>query len=177
MQPSASDRTAVRSFAPVSRADARVLILGSMPGKASLDAGEYYAHPRNQFWTILGELFGFDPALPYAQRLEALHRARIAVWDVLATCIRPGSMDADIDHASAVANDLAAFLARHGSITDVFFNGTTAEACFRRHVMSTITAGTLRYHRLPSTSPAHAGLKLEQKLDAWRAVERVLAGN
>jgi hypoxanthine-DNA glycosylase len=73
----------VKSFAPIEKADAKILILGSMPGEASLKAGEYYAHPRNLFWRIMGELLGFDPSLPYKERIQALKSARIALWDVL----------------------------------------------------------------------------------------------
>jgi hypoxanthine-DNA glycosylase len=88
---------------------ARALILGSMPGAASLRAAQYYAHPRNQFWPIMGELVGADPALPYEQRLDRLTSAGIALWDVFARCEREGSLDAHIRDDTAVANDFAEF--------------------------------------------------------------------
>lgn len=162
--------TRVRSFAPVADAGATRLILGSMPGEASLRAGQYYAHPRNQFWLILGELLGVDPGVPYADRLEALVTSGIALWDVLRSCRRPGSLDAAIDRDSIVPNDFAAFFTRHPQVRRVYFNGATAEACFRRLVLPQLPAGSLVYERLPSTSPAHAALNYEQKLAAWRAV-------
>jgi hypoxanthine-DNA glycosylase len=157
----------VRSFAPIAGRGARVLILGSMPGAASLAAKRYYAHPHNAFWPILGKLLGFDPAAPYRRREQALKKARIAVWDVLQSCVREGSLDASIE--AEVANDFRAFLRMHPSITHVYFNGAKAEASFRRHVFARI-GRPLRYRRLPSTSPAHASLSMPRKLVAWRAI-------
>lgn len=168
--------TPVQSFPPAARADAQVLILGSMPGTASLAAVRYYAHPRNQFWPIMGALVGADAALPYPERLLALQGARIALWDVMASCVRPGSLDARIDSSSVVANDIAGFLEAHPAIHSVFFNGAAAEAAFRRHVLPTLTAlpRVPALHRLPSTSPAHAARGFEDKLEAWRAVTAAL---
>lgn len=160
----------MRSFAPVADAAARLLILGSMPGVESLRTGRYYAHPRNAFWRIMGELTGASPELPYAVRTRRLRLAGIALWDVLAACVRSGSLDAAIDEQSIIANDLVSFLAQHSRITHVFFNGATAERCFRVHVQPALEGGVLRLQRLPSTSPAHAALAYEQKLRAWRAV-------
>lgn len=157
----------IRCFPPVADpASARVLILGSMPGKASLDANQYYAHPRNQFWSIMGTLFGAHPALPYAERLAMLTGAGLALWDVLSSCERRGSLDSAIDLRSAQANDFAAFLGRHTGIRRVLFNGALAETCFRRDVM--LHVRPLDMLRLPSTSPAHAGLSATDKLHAWR---------
>ena len=158
----------LRSFPPVADpAAAHTLILGSMPGVASLAAGRYYAHPRNRFWPIMGALFGACPELPYDARLQALMRAGIALWDVLESCERPGSLDADIDLRSAQANDFADFFAAHPRIARVAFNGGTAERLFRRDSASGLRS--LELIRLPSTSPAHAGMPAEQTLAAWRA--------
>ena len=161
----------VRSFAPQFRADARVLVLGSMPGTASLAAAQYYAHPRNAFWPIMGALFGAGPELPYAQRLERLASAGIALWDVIGRCERAGSLDSAIAPASIEANDFAGLFAACPGIDHVFFNGTAAEPAFRRHVPGRIALPPLRFARLPSTSPAHAARGLGAKLAAWQAVK------
>ena len=161
----------VCSFPPIARADARVLVLGSMPGVASLSAGQYYAHRRNAFWPIMGALLGFDPLVHYAQRLAALQAAHISVWDVLQSCSRTGSLDASIARASEVANDFPRFFRQHPHIAHVFFNGTAAEAAFRRHVlpqMAQLVQNGLAMTRLPSTSPANAGCPYADKLAAWR---------
>lgn len=157
-------------FLPVAAPDARILILGSMPGQASLTAGRYYAHPRNAFWPIIGELFGFSPDLPYLQRLQLLQAAGIALWDVIAACERSGSLDADIVPDSVRANDFAAFFAVHRKIHDVFFNGAAAEQAFRRHVMPGLSVVGVSFRRLPSTSPAHAAQGYAQKLAAWSVI-------
>lgn len=160
----------IRSFEPISNANARILILGSMPGKKSLEQNQYYAHPANTFWKIMGELAGAAPELPYAQRLEALTSNGIALWDVLASCERKSSLDSHIANESA--NDFASFFARHPHITRVFFNGSKAEQCFRKFVQANQALPPLQFQRLPSTSPAHAGMRYADKLQAWRTAVR-----
>lgn len=160
----------LRSFTPIADRYARVLILGSMPGRASLEAGQYYAHRHNAFWRITSELLHFDPRAPYRTRAKALQSARIALWDVLHSCTRAGSMDSGIDSDSEVANDFRTFFRMHGAISHVFFNGAKAEASFRRIVLPELGISTLRYIRLPSTSPANASISYERKRKAWRAI-------
>jgi len=162
--------TQVRSFAPIAAPDATLLILGSMPGEESLRAGQYYAHPRNAFWRILGELVGARPELPYEQRVAIVKAYKIAIWDVLASCVRRGSLDADIAEASIEANDFRTFFEMHPAIARVFFNGATAQRCFRSYVVPTLAPRALHYQRLPSTSPAHAALRYGQKLAAWQVI-------
>ena len=164
-----SDR--IHSFAALVTARSRVLILGSMPGQASLDRMCYYAHPRNAFWPIMASLLGFAAADPYRQRCDALLAGGVALWDVMASCRRRGSLDAAIDDASIVANDIAGMLARHPAISAIFFNGGKAEQSFRRHVAPALDrqGADLPRHRLPSTSPAHAGLSVAAKREIWHA--------
>ncbi|MDD5057141.1 MAG: DNA-deoxyinosine glycosylase [Sideroxydans sp.] len=157
----------IHSFPPVSIAHAHLLILGSMPGKQSLAQHQYYANPANTFWKIMGELVGAHPSLPYQARLAVLKSCGIALWDVLASCERESSLDAHIK--AETANDFAAFFARHAHITHVCFNGAKAEQSFRKFVLEKQTLPPLTFHRLPSTSPAHAGMRYEEKLQAWRA--------
>jgi len=162
-----ADAPLLQGFPPVAARDARVLVLGSMPGVASLQASRYYAHPRNGFWPIMGALVGADPALPYARRLARLKASGIALWDVLDRCERIGSLDSSIVDATAQANDFATFFARHPQVTDVMFNGAKAEAAYRRSGPS-LAPLRIRAWRLPSTSPANASVAFAEKLAAWR---------
>lgn len=157
-----------RSFPPVAGPQARVVVLGSMPGAASLRAGQYYAHPHNAFWRIMGELFGAGPTLPYPARLQILTGAGVALWDVLESCVRVGSLDSAIRDERA--NDFAAFFAEHPGIGRIFFNGAKAEQAFLRQVLPGLGMPALDCQRLPSTSPAHAGMSFARKLAAWQAV-------
>ena len=161
---------AIQSFPPIADANARILILGSIPGKASLDAGEYYAHPRNQFWPIMAELLQCGPWPDYPAKIQTLHHANIALWDVMQSCYRPGSLDAAIAKDSIVANDFNRFFKTHPHIQQVFFNGTAAEQAFRRLVLPSLTGQTLVLQKLPSTSPAHAAMSYAQKLASWRLI-------
>jgi hypoxanthine-DNA glycosylase len=159
---------ASRGFPPIARKDARVLVLGSLPSRASLQAREYYAHPRNAFWRIMREIAGAEG--DYASRCRSLRERGIAVWDVLSSSVRPGSLDADIDMTSAVANDFGAFLSAHGHIRLVCFNGRQAQAMFRRLVQPGLSGQPLEFALLPSTSPAHASLTIAEKLERWRGI-------
>jgi hypoxanthine-DNA glycosylase len=157
----------VQCFSPIADPDARILILGSMPGTASLEANRYYAHPRNAFWPIMGELFGAGPTYIYDKRLEILKANKIALWDVLGACFRKGSLDSDIDPKTISPNDFETFFKMHPFIKHVFFNGSKAEEIFRKRVVHTLNLKSLHYQKLPSTSPAHASLSFEQKLAIW----------
>ncbi len=161
----------VHGLPPIAAADARVLVLGSMPGAASLAAGQYYAHPQNAFWSIVEAVVGVARDRDYAERCARLAAAGVAVWDVLASCVRPGSLDADIDPASIATNDFGVFLAAHPCIATVCCNGATAFACYRRRVVPQLrgAAAVLPVVQLPSTSPAHATLDRAAKIAGWRA--------
>jgi len=148
-----------------------------MPGRDSLAARQYYAHPHNAFWKIMAAMLGFDPRMPYRSRLKALRDARIALWDVMRSCKRAGSLDARIEAATIQPNDFRSFFAVHKRIERVFFNGSTAEATYLRHVLPSVISLDLHYTRLPSTSPAHAALSYAKKLAAWRAALNLEKGS
>jgi hypoxanthine-DNA glycosylase len=161
--------TRVQSFQPVIGADPLVIILGSMPGVASLEAVQYYAHPRNAFWPIMGELFGFDHAVDYDTRIGEIRRLPIILWDSLQSCHRPGSLDSNIDLETAQANDFPGLLRQHPRICAIFFNGAASEKYFRRLALPQLADDLeIELIRMPSTSPAHAGMSFERKLAAWR---------
>lgn len=157
----------LRGLPPIDNPDARVLILGSMPGGASLRSGRYYAHRHNRFWRFMQAITGIDADAPYDARVAALRAAGIAVWDVLAACEREGSLDSAI--RGEVANDLAAFLSAHPALRLIAFNGAKAEQSFMRHVAPSLGVALPPLRRLPSTSPANASQGDAVKLAAWRA--------
>jgi TDG/mug DNA glycosylase family protein len=161
----------VHSFPPIANPDARVLVLGTMPGIASLRAQQYYAHPRNSFWRIVGEILGFDPGMAYEARAASLVASRVALWDVLHSCTRESSLDSDIQRDTIVPNDFASFFASHQKIRRVCFNGSTAANLYMKHVLPGLENPAAFDHvRLPSTSPAHARMPLAEKVRAWRVI-------
>lgn len=159
-------------FPPIARADARVLVLGSLPGRMSLEMRQYYAQPRNAFWRIVESLWGIPLALPYAERTRRLALERVALWDVCAAAERAGSLDTAIRHHTVEPNDFARFLARHPRIGAVCFNGAKSAELWRRLVVPSLSdrQRALRTHVLPSTSPAHQVLTYAAKLERWRVV-------
>ncbi len=163
------------------RADCRVLVLGSMPGVASLQAGQYYAHPRNRFWPVMAALCGFDAGLAYPQRLAALQAAGGGLWDVLARCRRQGSLDSAIERGSEEPVALAAQLVHWPALAVVACNGTAAAQLYRRHLAAAVSSvrPALRVIALPSTSPANAACSLAQLQQQWQQLSPWLrsAGN
>lgn len=170
--------TLLQSFEPTcidnkeGGAKPRVLILGTMPGKMSLAQQQYYAHPQNAFWRIVGELLHIDAKADYAIRIKELAKKNIVLWDVLKFCVRESSLDADIKRHSEVPNDIAQLLKTHKTIQRVCFNGAKAAQLYRRHILPQLTENfrAIEYSQLPSTSPAHAGMRYAEKLDAWRVI-------
>ncbi len=164
--------TRVQSFEPIIGSHPRVIILGSMPGVASLAAVQYYAHPRNAFWPIMAELFGIDAAATYAKRIRQLQQHPLILWDTLQACVRPGSLDSSIDPDSVRANDFAGLLAGFPGVRVIAFNGGTSEKYFRKLVLPILKPDfEIELLRLPSTSPANAGMRPAQKLEAWRRIK------
>lgn len=164
---SASDEKSSRvleGLAPVIDANTRLIVLGSFPGVASLQAQQYYGHPRNHFWPILAALWGVDLiAANYVERLAAARARGLGIWDVYASCEREGSLDSAI--ANARLNDLAGLKRSAPKLEAIAHNGGESARAMRH----TRSLG-LPVHRLPSTSPANASWSFERKLAAWRAV-------
>ena len=171
----ASARRLSRGFPPVASANATVLIVGSLPGAASIAASQYYAQPQNAFWRIMGALCDAGPELDYEERVERLRRAGIALWDVLAAARRPGSLDSAIDLSTARLNDFAELFSAHPDIRRVCCNGRKAGDLYVRRIVPTLPdeVQELPVETLPSTSPAYASMRFDAKLERWR---RALAG-
>lgn len=162
----------VHSFAPLSATNAQVLILGSMPGIASLKAQQYYAHPRNAFWGIMDVLFNIDKTLPYTERVQHLKRTPVSIWDTLKACTRSSSLDSDIVESSIIPNDFSKYLSANPSIKAIYFNGAKSETLFLKHVIPSLPSNIAiqHYQRLPSTSPAMASLSFDEKCANWQTI-------
>ncbi|MEI6068287.1 MAG: DNA-deoxyinosine glycosylase [Methylococcaceae bacterium] len=168
-----TNRSDIDGFAPIVLGNASILILGTMPGEASLRRQQYYGHSRNAFWPIMSALYGFNPELNYQGRKEMLMENGVAVWDVLQSCNRLGSLDANIKQSTMVTNNFAGFFTEHGLIKHVFFNGRMAEKLYQKRILPALNQrfSYLEYRCLPSTSPAYATLKFEQKIEAWKVIK------
>jgi hypoxanthine-DNA glycosylase len=162
------------SFPPIVTPDARLLILGTLPGDESLRLQQYYGHPRNHFWPLISAVFGETVPDAYAERVELLKRNRCALWDVLECAERAGSSDAAI--REPVANPFDAFFASHPNIKTIAFNGQTARNLFRRHIVrrGLISEQNFTMLDLPSSSPLYTK-PLQEKFAVWRAVLPVKA--
>jgi double-stranded uracil-DNA glycosylase len=164
--------TTSTGFPPIANKNATILILGSMPGQKSLDEQQYYAHPRNSFWPIMYKLFNVNEDLNYQRRIQLLNDRKIALWDVLKSCYREGSLDSDIDSSTIEINDFNSFLKDHSKIKSIFFNGAKAEQMFKKEILKNLADyQNLKYFKLPSTSPAHASMTFDQKLQKWKLLK------
>jgi len=159
-------------------AGCRVLVLGSMPGVASLQAAQYYAHPRNRFWPLMAALTDIDAGLPYAARVRAVQAVGVGLWDVIGACDRRGSLDTAIVRGSEVPNALPALIAQLPRLQAVACNGGTAYTAFVRFIHPQLDprAAPLPVWSLPSTSPANAAWPLPRLQAAWQPLADVVAG-
>ena len=166
-------------FDPIAAPDAKVLILGSLPSQLSLQKQEYYGNPQNAFWRVMGELFDAGPDNSYEDRADKLRRSGIAVWDVLRSSARPGSMDAAIDLATARPNDFQTFFEDHPMLELLCFNGKKAAELYQRLVapQEFSNIDNIDFKTLPSTSPAYASMKLDEKVRLWSSIQRPGGGN
>jgi TDG/mug DNA glycosylase family protein len=162
--------TVIHSFDPIIDDNSRVLILGSMPGKISLEKGEYYAHSRNTFWKLIYSIFGAQPDQTYEEKKSFLKLRKIALWDVIKECYRSGSSDSKI--INPIINDFEGLLARNPNIRYILFNGKKAESLFKRNVVN-ITKYQIILFTLPSSSPANASISLNNKMETWSQIKEL----
>lgn len=181
MRPAASDsaESFATGFAPIAAPDCKVLILGSLPSRQSLQKQEYYGNPQNAFWSVMGELFDAGPEHSYAERTNRLRRSGVAVWDVLYSSVRPGSLDASIVPSTASPNDFQAFFDDYPTLELLCFNGKKAAQLYRQLVAAKGIGNIegLGYATMPSTSPAYAAMRYEEKVRRWSAIRPVTAAN
>jgi len=155
-----------QSFDPIVPEQAKILILGSLPGDLSIAQHQYYAHPQNRFWKILYSVFNEEFSPIYTERIAFLHRHQLALWDVCATAIRPGSMDTAI--SKVVPNAIPELLDKHPSIQAVYFNGQKAQKLFDQFLSR---RDSISYRCLPSSSPANAQFSLQKLNEVWQIIQ------
>ena len=157
----------------IADADSKTLVLGSFPGVASLNAQQYYHHPRNAFWPICSSALNFGLNLGYPERCTLLIKNKVAVWDVLSHCYRQGSLDSAIETETMRCNDFAKFLHEHPQIQRVLFNGGVARRFFDRFAVPSLPSNrALQLLTMPSTSPAFAAMRVDQKRVHWQLALR-----
>ena len=156
----------ISSFPPIANKDSKILILGSIPGVKSLEMQQYYAHPQNKFWKIICEIFSEEFTTNYQQRIEILEKHHIALWDVIDTCERKGSLDSEIRNEEA--NKIEELLQNFPNIKAIFCNGQKSHKNLQKILGKKFRLPIIV---LPSTSPAYAGLKYEEKLLSWQEIQ------
>ncbi|MEO0367911.1 MAG: DNA-deoxyinosine glycosylase [Pseudomonadota bacterium] len=168
--------TTQTGFPPILGVAPRLLILGSVPGERSLALQQYYAHPQNSFWWLFAHSLSIDwssfASLPYAEKVVAVKSSQIALWDVLCSCRRKGSLDSNIERGTEVYNDLEALISEHQTIKALLFNGKKARALFDRQFANSSLLSDLERVDLPSSSPAYAAMKKSAKLSIWQSAIR-----
>ncbi|MFT6029652.1 MAG: TDG/mug DNA glycosylase family protein [Oleiphilaceae bacterium] len=158
-------------FKPLLGLEPKVLILGTMPSVQSLKTQQYYGHPRNVFWWIMSELCCFDLSRSYSEKVGFVLKNKIAVWDVIASCHRPGSLDSNIDQGSITPNRLSELFEKYPSLKLIAFNGQAAEKLFSKFIDEQAWQGSKVV--LPSTSPANAAMTKETKLFHWARIKTI----
>ncbi|MCP4430140.1 MAG: DNA-deoxyinosine glycosylase [Gammaproteobacteria bacterium] len=165
----------VHSFEPIIGNKPRIIILGSMPGVVSLQAVQYYANPRNAFWSIMADLFAIEIDCDYEDRIKQISHHPVILWDTIKACHRPGSLDSKIQNYQLEANNIPSLLNQYSEISLVACNGATSEKYFNKLVKTQLPDDRdITIKRLPSTSPANAGMTYEQKLCKWQVIRDYL---
>lgn len=162
------DKRRLKGFSPVIDKRARILILGSFPGPTALARNQYYGYPGNHFWKIVFGVIGEDPPADYRDKIDALRRNRIALWDVISNCCRKGASDTSI--LRPVFNDIPSLIRSYPGIRAVFCNGRKAHSIYSARYKGI----GVSFKYLPSTSPANAGHSYDYKLRRWRIILRAL---
>ncbi|MBL7003926.1 MAG: DNA-deoxyinosine glycosylase [Gammaproteobacteria bacterium] len=160
----------VKSFPPIIGHEPKILVLGSSPGVISVKKQQYFAHSRNVFWPIMAQLFGIDISQGYENTVKQFEKLPIALWDCLKQCNREGSLDSAIDKKSLEANDFVSIFEKHPTIHHVFCNGGLSFQYFNKLVLPTLSF-SVKITQLPSTSPAHAAMGFQQKLEKWQVIK------
>lgn len=155
----------ISSFPPIINENSKILILGSIPGLKSLEMQQYYAHPQNKFWKIIFEIFNEEFTTDYSERIKILEKHHIALWDVIDTCERKGSLDSEIRNEEA--NRIGELLQNYPNIKGIFCNGQKSYKNLQKMLPKDFYLPIIA---LPSTSPAHASLKYEEKLKKWKLI-------
>ena len=165
----------VHSIEPIIGRNPRIIILGSMPGIISIHAAQYYANPRNLFWMMLADLFSIDIDCSYESKVQQVQQLPIIIWDTLKTCHREGSLDSKITSADIEANDIGALLEQFPTLQAIVFNGAASAKYFDRLVKPLLAKNlNVELLKMPSTSPANAGMKRQHKLETWRKLSRFI---
>ena len=159
----------ISSFPPIIDKESKILILGSIPGVKSLEMQQYYAHPQNKFWKIIFDLFSEDFTTDYSERIKILEKYHVALWDVIDTCERKGSLDSEIRNEEA--NKIGELILNYPNIKVIFCNGQKSYKNLLRILSNDFHLPIIA---LPSTSPAHASLKYEEKLKSWNIILKYL---
>ncbi len=154
----------ISSFPPIINANSKILILGSIPGVKSLEKQQYYGHPQNKFWKIIFHLFNEDFTEDYIQKINILKKHRIALWDVIDSCERKGSLDSEIKNEEA--NQIPELLQKYPNIQAIFCNGGKSYKNLQKMLGKT---SIIPFYLLPSTSPLHT-ISFEKKLESWKKI-------
>ena len=160
----------ISSFPPILNQNSKILILGSIPGIKSLEMQQYYAHPQNKFWKIICEIFSEEFTSDYSERIKILEKHHIALWDVIDNCERKGSLDSEIRNEEA--NKIGELILNYPNIKVIFCNGQKSYKNLLRILSNDFHLPIIA---LPSTSPAHASLKYEEKLVSWLEIKNYLS--
>lgn len=154
--------TKCKSFKPAINNNSKILILGSMPGIKSLEMAQYYAHPQNRFWKVMSVLCNTDlVSLDYGKRIETLLKNNFALWDVIKSCSREGSLDSAIENEKP--NNIKALLKKYPNIEKIYLNGNKSYSAFKKYFPELLPISK----KMPSTSPANARFQMDALLKEW----------